>query len=155
MFFKEQSLRYLSSPGYVRNEEYQEIYYNISSTDIINKLVVWIALRPKGNNGCIERKHFFFRITFEVFPRILFCVILNEPLAYNFRSDFPGELFFKLTRLYDNKILWLIFLDSFIMSLRCIRVFREETLEPICCIFFFLKEGRNPDKNTYYNFHRL
>lgn len=25
--------------------------------------------------------------------------------------------------------------------LRCIRVFREETLEPICCIFFFFEGG--------------
>lgn len=34
------------------------------------------------------------------------------------------------------------------MFLRCIRVFREETLEPICCIFFFFgRRGRNPDKN--------
>lgn len=94
-------------------------------------------LEAKGEQRMYWKKTFFFRITFEVFPRILFCVILNEPLAYNFRSDFPGELFFKWTRLYDNKILWLIFLDSFIMFLRCIRVFREETLEPICCIFFF------------------
>lgn len=27
------------------------------------------------------------------------------------------------------------------MFLRCIRVFREETLEPICCIFFFFEGG--------------
>lgn len=102
----------------------------------------------RGTTDVLKENIFFLRITFEVFPRILFCVILNEPLAYNFRSDFPGELFFKLTRLYDNKILWLIFLDSFIMFLRCIRVFREETLEPICCIFFFFgRRGRNPDKN--------
>lgn len=108
---------------------------------------------PWGQRGTTDvlKENIFLRITFEVFPRILFCVILNEPLAYNFRSDFPGELFFKLTRLYDNKILWLIFLDSFIMFLRCIRVFREETLEPICCIFFFWRRGRNPDKNTCYN----
>lgn len=96
----------------------------------------------RGTTDVLKVNIFSFRrITFEVFPRILFCVIVNESLDYNFRSDFPGERFLKLTRLYDNKILWLILLDAFIMFLRCIRVFREETLEPICCIFFFWKEG--------------
>lgn len=60
-------------------------------------------LEAKGEQRMYWKKTFFFlRITFEVFPRILFCVILNEPLAYNFRSDFPGERFFKLTRLWQQ-----------------------------------------------------